>query len=155
MQPAASAVEPYEAKEAASGELRPTGVGPVAAAEHRAYDLLGRLRRAVLTTTGPDAAGAADAPERHVPPERQRSGVTSTDPSARTVPVPCAGEFRRIRRGRCERAAPSAAIRTTSRPDVYVRLARKLIGKQASMTETQPAAAGKKAAERDIALDAS
>lgn len=47
---AASAVELYEAKEAASGELRPTGVDPaaVAAAEHRAYDLLGRLSRAVL-----------------------------------------------------------------------------------------------------------
>ncbi|MFD8676632.1 FUSC family protein [Streptomyces seoulensis] len=50
VQLAASAVELYEAKEAASGELRPTGVDPaaVAAAEHRAYDLLGRLSRAVL-----------------------------------------------------------------------------------------------------------
>ncbi|MGW5334314.1 FUSC family protein [Streptomyces bauhiniae] len=50
VQLAASAVERYEAKEAASGELRPTGVDPaaVAAAEHRAYDLLGRLSRAVL-----------------------------------------------------------------------------------------------------------
>ncbi|MFF9363665.1 FUSC family protein [Streptomyces griseoluteus] len=50
VQLAASAVELYEAKEAASGELRPTGVAPVAvaAAEHRAYALLGRLSRAVL-----------------------------------------------------------------------------------------------------------
>ncbi|WP_405550799.1 FUSC family protein [Streptomyces sp. NBC_01171] len=50
VQLAASAVELYEAKEAASGELRPTGVDPaaIAAAEHRAYDLLGRLSRAVL-----------------------------------------------------------------------------------------------------------
>ncbi|NEB91312.1 FUSC family protein, partial [Streptomyces bauhiniae] len=50
VQLAASAVELYEAKEAASGELRPTGVDPaaVAVAEHRAYDLLGRLSRAVL-----------------------------------------------------------------------------------------------------------
>ncbi|MFJ4031149.1 FUSC family protein [Streptomyces griseoluteus] len=50
VQLAASAVELYEAKEAASGELRPSGVDPVAvaAAEHRAYDLLGRLSRAVL-----------------------------------------------------------------------------------------------------------
>ncbi|MFJ6841243.1 FUSC family protein [Streptomyces griseoluteus] len=50
VQLAASTVELYEAKEAASGELRPTGVDPaaVAAAEHRAYDLLGRLSRAVL-----------------------------------------------------------------------------------------------------------
>ncbi|MFB7778532.1 FUSC family protein [Streptomyces bauhiniae] len=49
VQLAASAVELYEAKEAASGELRPTGVDPAAvAAEHRAYDLLGRLSRAVL-----------------------------------------------------------------------------------------------------------
>lgn len=50
VQLAASAVELYEAKEAASGELRPTGVdaATLAAAEHRAYDLLGRLSRAVL-----------------------------------------------------------------------------------------------------------
>ncbi|MFG3097627.1 FUSC family protein [Streptomyces sp. NPDC048202] len=50
VQLAAAAVELYEAKEAASGELRPTGVDPaaVSAAEHRAYDLLGRLSRAVL-----------------------------------------------------------------------------------------------------------
>ncbi|MGW5046634.1 FUSC family protein [Streptomyces griseoluteus] len=50
VQLAASAVELYEAKEAASGELRPTGVDPVAvaAAERRAYALLGRLSRAVL-----------------------------------------------------------------------------------------------------------
>ncbi|MFK4107271.1 FUSC family protein [Streptomyces sp. NPDC002176] len=50
VQLAAAAVELYEAKEAASGELKPTGVDPaaIAAAEHRAYDLLGRLSRAVL-----------------------------------------------------------------------------------------------------------
>ncbi|MBJ7907464.1 FUSC family protein [Streptomyces sp. DSM 110735] len=54
VQLAAASVELYEAKEAARGELRPSRVDPatVTAAQHRAYDLLGRLSHAMLRGEG-------------------------------------------------------------------------------------------------------
>ncbi|MFG3197678.1 FUSC family protein [Streptomyces sp. NPDC048208] len=82
VQLAASAVELYEAKEAASGELKPTGVDPaaIAAAEHRAYDLLGRLSRAVLADDRARRGRGRRRPGA-VPPRRPRPA--SADNAAR------------------------------------------------------------------------